>query len=686
MHMRKICMWKKEKDGTWTSFLWLLLITLLMEVAVWNFSACKSLFYTERTVFEEIRVEGGIQTEADSRDYVVKEGVLALYVEQVNQDVHNLLLALEFSGHEPVSYTVSVSDEGNYYPFPLPEQVLLPDLPSSFYTNLYPAGEVSQLQIQLTVPAGSVVTVHGIGVNVRIPFVFSMGRIVVVYGILALVYFAFGVGRGRIQAKEYEEKTKQNVVTVLVMFLLIAMAWKLAHINPICVESPWPHHKQYQELAEALAEGKVYLEAEPSAQLQAVENPYDTIYLQANGIPYQADYAYFQGKYYVYFGVVPELLLYLPCYLLTGHHLPNYMAVFFFYSGFIVAVFALYRELVKRWFPSTPYFLYLMACVLTVGCGNYLFMIVRPDLYNTPIMAANMFTVAGLWLWMMGKYAASVKGKRAAYFLGSLCMALVAGCRPQMLLFSFLAVPLFWEEVIQKRELFGKKRPLDTVCICLPYVLVATGIMYYNAARFGSPFDFGATYSLTSNDMTKRSFNVKQTLLGLWHYFVKPPVISSEFPFLQSEQVVSDSYMGRLNAEYSYGGMLLCNGFLWVLFFVNRGKEALKQKGLRAFVLINVVVSVVLGIVDVTGAGILQRYMADLIWGLVLAAVVVLFAVWEQSKEAKERRSMMCFLVLVCLLQAAYAFGVVFGNGDMGVNVRVSNPELYYYVRSLFRG
>ena len=27
--------------------------------------------------------------------------------------------------------------------------------------------------------------------------------------------------------------------------------------------------------------------------------------------------------------------------------------------------------------------------------------------------------------------------------------------------------------------------------------------MAYNAARFGSPFDFGANYNLTSNDMTQ---------------------------------------------------------------------------------------------------------------------------------------------------------------------------------------
>lgn len=683
--MNKKMEWKNERSRKWLPFVGLLFITVLLEVSVWNFSACKSLFYAERMVYENVTVEGGTRTETDGNEYVAEQGTLTLHVGEVNQKVHNLLLSLEFSGHEPVYYTVSVSDEGNYYPFPLPEQVLIPDVPGTFYTNLYPAGEVSEIYVDLKVPVGSVVAVHAICANARIPFVFSFGRMTTVYGVLALIYYLYAIACGRMVQRTYREEVKQNVLTGLVIMLMIGMAWKLAHINPVCVESPWPHHRQYQELAEALASGNVYLPVEPVQELKEAKNPYDTIFLQANQIHYQADYAYYDGKYYVYFGIVPELLLYLPCFLLTGHHLPNYMAVFLFYSGFIVAVFGLYREIVKRWFVNTPYFLYLTACILTVGGGNYLFMIARPDMYNTPIVASNMFTVMGLWLWMVGKYAVSAKVKRPAYLAGSLCMALVSGCRPQMLLFSLLAVPLFWDEVIKKRELFGRKRPLDTVCICLPYVLVAAGIMYYNAARFGSPFDFGATYSLTSNDMTKRSFYVSQTLLGLWHYFLKPPVFSTEFPFLQGEQVVSDSYMGRLNAEYSYGGMLLCNAFFWTLFMAGRGKEILKQKKLTAFVWISVVIAVILGMVDVTGAGILQRYMADMVWGFALASTVVLFAMWEQGKSVMERKRMLGFVLLICLLQLVYGFGVIYGNGDMGVNVRLSNPELYYYVKNLFR-
>lgn len=660
----------------WIPFLRLIVGALIIELTVCNFSAWKSLLYRDRTVFENVRVEGGTPASEASNQYVMPDGTLTLHIDNIDMAIHNLFMAVDVPEDTPVSYTVSLTDEGNYYPYYLPEQVLMPGIPGSFYTNIYPAGKVHSVAIQFTVPAESTMTVNGICANARIPFLISPIRFLLILGIFLLIYHLIYTDKW--QAAVCDKTVRQRIITAVVILCLIGLSWLLTHVNPICITSPWPHHKQYQELAVVMSQGHFDLNTEPSEGLLNAENPYDTIYLQANGIDYLADYAYYEGKYYVYFGVVPELLLYLPVYLLTGHHMSNYMAVFLFYCGFILAVFALYREIIRRWFSRTPYFLYLTICTLTVCCGNYLFVIARPDLYDTPIMAANMFTAAGLWLWMKGKYASPGKGRMLSLLLGSLCMALVAGCRPQMLLFSFLAIPLFWEEI-------KRKSITDALSVCLPYLFVAAGIMYYNAARFGSPFDFGATYSLTSNDMTKRSFNLHQAILGLWHYIFRPPVIESDFPFLQGIQIDSASYMGKLNAEYTYGGLLACNAFLWILFSVRRNKKLLKEKGIYILAILSAAFTAILCIVDVTGAGILQRYMVDMIWGIWFAAVLLMLAWIEKATDRGTLKTVALFLIIICLLQAAYGFGVVFGNGDLSVNVRTSNPALYYYLKELVR-
>lgn len=678
-------------------------IALVIELVVCNFSAWRSLFNTEKNIFENITVEGADETYEGSSKYVVSADNPILHITDVDKSLHNLYIGANFAKDTAVPYTISLTDEGNYYPYSLPERIIVSGVKKSHYTDIYPSGKVKSVDICFSLAAGNTFSLSRICGNVRIPFMFNIWRFLFILGALLLFYKAAHVEQWK--ASTCNGTRKQAITTAAVIALLIGFAWALVHINPICITSPWPHHKQYQELAEVMAKGHFYLDAEASEELLNAENPYDTIYLQANGIDYLADYAYYDGKYYVYFGVVPELLLYLPFYMLTGHHLPNYMAVFIFYCGFILAVFALYREIIKRWFVHMPYFIYLMTCILTVCCGNYLFVIARPDLYDTPIMAANMFTVCGLFFWLKGKYSESSVLRRVLYFLGSLSMALVAGCRPQMLLFSLLAVPLFWQELKGIFEGFKgvfeglktvsvdsvsqraarHKFIFDAVFICIPYLLIAAGIMYYNAARFGSVFDFGATYSLTSNDMTKRSFNLHQALLGLWHYFLRPPVIESDFPFLKGIQIASGSYMGKLNAEYTYGGILASNAFLWGIFCIRFCKDLLKERRMYVFTLMCVVISVIMSIVDVTGAGILQRYMVDMVWGIWLASVLLWFACIEKAAAGGKMRPLMLMFAVVCLMQAAYGFGVVLGNGDLSVNVRTSNPVLYYYLAEIFR-
>ena len=48
-------------------------------------------------------------------------------------------------------------------------------------------------------------------------------------------------------------------------------------------------------------------------------------------------------------------------------------------------------------------------------------------------------------------------------FAGSSCMALIAGCRPQLLLTSLLIIPIFWDTIFKQRNLFSKKSIKQTI-------------------------------------------------------------------------------------------------------------------------------------------------------------------------------------------------------------------------------
>ena len=75
------------------------------------------------------------------------------------------------------------------------------------------------------------------------------------------------------------------------------------------------HHYQYYRLAEAILDGHFYLNDTPPASLIMLDNPYDPdmrrTAVNNNGESFKWDTAYRNGRYYVYFGIVPCLMYYL---------------------------------------------------------------------------------------------------------------------------------------------------------------------------------------------------------------------------------------------------------------------------------------------------------------------------------------------------------------------------------------
>ena len=178
--------------------------------------------------------------------------------------------------------------------------------------------------------------------------------------------------------------------------------------------------------------------------------------------------------------------------------------------------------------------LYLLLQIPLVTCCGILYLLKFPTFYSLPIMLGLAFSVWGLYFWMRGRAsAARSTGPEKWYLAGSLCMALVVGCRPQLVVLSLLAFPLFWRAYITERRLFSPRGAREFACLVAPYAVVAAGLMGYNYARFGSLTDFGANYNLTVNDMTKRGWNLGRLAPALFAYFLQPPCVTGVFPYVQ---------------------------------------------------------------------------------------------------------------------------------------------------------
>ena len=69
------------------------------------------------------------------------------------------------------------------------------------------------------------------------------------------------------------------------------------------------HRDQYERMAQSILNGHLYLEYEDvDPRLSEMENPYDPQARKELGIYYHWDHAFYNGKYYMYFGQEMRLL------------------------------------------------------------------------------------------------------------------------------------------------------------------------------------------------------------------------------------------------------------------------------------------------------------------------------------------------------------------------------------------
>ena len=447
---------------------------------------------------------------------------------------------------------------------------------------------------------------------------------------------------------------------------------------------------QYGALAHSLLQGRLDLVKDPPAAMQQMANPYDTAARQAAAPDALWDVAYYQGRYYVYFGVVPCLLFQLPFEALTGvPDLPPSLPMIALGWLLILASFGCVKQALRRWFPRASTAAYLLAGAGIAAGSQVFYLLLRPSTYEYAILCGMALAMAGLWQWLA---AANTPVQRRAPLLahlalGSVCMALVAGCRPQMELFAVLALPIFWQRCVAEKRLCSRAGAGEALAFALPFVLVAAGLMWYNAARFGSPFDFGANYNLTSNDMTRRGFAAGRIAPALVTFFFGVPALSTVFPYLGAARMATH-YMGLTITELFYGGVFACLPLLWAFAGAPLLRGRLRAKrDLRVLVLLPLALAVGLAVLDCQMAGVLYRYQSDWLCPLLWAAAL-LWLLGEQTLQhhagqpgvARLQAALRTALPLAVLAGAAYNVCVYFAAepGLLG-----QAPALYQNVSRL---
>ncbi|MFN8533515.1 MAG: hypothetical protein U0556_08210 [Dehalococcoidia bacterium] len=294
----------------------------------------------------------------------------------------------------------------------------------------------------------------------------------------------------------------------------------------------------YARQAEAFAAGQAHLLLVPPAELARLPDPYDPA--ARLPFPVASDLSYYDGKYWLYFGPAPALFILLPQ-LLTGRPvadsvitLVSVLAATAFGAGSI--------RLLRRAILPKGGGVLAGAAIVALGLGTpLLFLLSSPAIHEAATAAGQAFLLAGLFFALLAANLSPgslgpASQRPSLWALAGLCWALAMASRsalgPAVAALALLAGGAIWWA--------GRAGPVGrsaTSLVALGAPL-AVGVLLlggYNAARFGSPFEFGHRYQLTSYHLLRDYAGfatVGHLAENVGNFFIRPLRISNEFPFV----------------------------------------------------------------------------------------------------------------------------------------------------------
>ncbi len=438
-----------------------------------------------------------------------------------------------------------------------------------------------------------------------------------------------------------------------------------------------PHDGYYNLLANALARGQLHLTVEPARELLEMSDPYEP----GKNAPYRLhDASLYHGRYYMYFGVVPALLLFVPWKLAGFGDLPENLAALFFAGGGFVFSALLLRRLQRTHLGPLPRWMEGIA-YLTLGFANVAPFILRAAfVYEVAIAGGYFFLTGSAWLLASASGGAPGGARRGRLALGGLFLGLAVGSRPNLL----VAVPflplLAWPAFRDQRE--RPRRLLLALAAPLGLVLLLLGA--HNALRFGSPLEFGTRYALTGGRHVGW-VDPRAIPPTLFYDFLAPPAARLEFPFvLPSREYPGVTPLGYFK-DTSTTGALAHSPFLLLLLagpFLLRRAAVVQQDRLR--LALGVLVGTGLLVPFATSyafSAAAMRYQVDFVSLLVVPALLLWF-LGSGLRDARLRRwfrlSGLAALSWSCVVNLCLSLT---GATDP---LRHDNPELFARMERCF--
>jgi hypothetical protein len=454
---------------------------------------------------------------------------------------------------------------------------------------------------------------------------------------------------------------------------------------------------RYQMLAQGFLQNRLSLLVPPPPELLALADPYDPDSNADFRMHGSHDLVLFEGRYYLYWGPVPALLLALFGWVVgpRSPRVQDWQLVYLFLIAAVTMTTILIFQARRRFFPNLP-LTASIPFVLSVGFGTpALFTLARPAIYEAAICAGQFFLMAGLVAAWFG--FSSGRPRTGFLLLASCCWALSFGSRvslgPAAMMLNLLAIAQVWRMRAQGRTVFA------AAALAIPAATGALLLGWYNYARFRSFTEFGLLYQLSGlnqHAMHMSQFsNAWYMPLNLLRYLMAPPVVQRSFPFVRARSGMPNlAAWLKTPAGYNFEplvGLFWCQSLLLlapvaVAAFWRRKyaqvSRAIPDRPLLLWLTLSLALAAMLGFAPaLTIAGATMRYLLDMV---PCCTVLAALGYWWTLSRLSARRSQIFRAAAIAVLAAECVMGLLLGMQGYYSNFDTFNPDLYGAIRSLF--
>lgn len=644
-----------------------LFIFILLECFVFNakaYSSNKDTYTYQNYTSEGVTTDGEIKN-----NKIILKNKQCIYIDTNKKEYENLYLHFDT---EDMNLYINIHEkkiDSSEYTFK--KFVLIdPTIDAYGYISLDHMNDVSSLKIEFDIDDSRyldnskkpTIIVDKISFDAYFPLIINPLRLGGILGLL-LIGFNFVKLFAKNELKE-ELNTYQKLerivlfggIIIFVYFFIIALINHTTYFikyDELYLGGTSSNNIYYQQL-DAYIKGQLHIDTEVDPNLAALANPYDPA--NRAGMTYLWDHAFYNGKYYCYYGHAPIYLVMLPIYWISKYIPSNLfvlqLGTYFSIFAYLLAALQIIKLFIKKTNTASialtlvaMVFGSLLLCNNTYEYGGMT--------YRIPYAYANGFLFLTIYLFIKG-YKAD-KNRFIYFIFAALSLVFIVLSRPLEVIYLILFLPLIIKMLIYDFKNNKKGMLLNYVPALSILLIGAIIVCVMNHARFGSILEFGEHYQLTVTDCTKNHLSIDGVLPTIFHYFIQPPHYIKESGMLSYTY-----YLGKFDTHpyitSSIGLAFIPVSLLIVLlpFVVKRDDDI----SFIIFALASPVVIFFVAFLNYCFAGVCPRYMNDFLpWASIVGGIMGLKAIERSENKYPATAPIISVVLMISIvLTAQYHF------------------------------